>query len=79
MFNFRPKGIYSNGEETLMAKDIANFILYDLSKKARLSTNITAHSGVISDLVEGWNRHVYVVPNNALRFYRRENKKNFKM
>lgn len=62
-----------------MAKDIANFILYDLSQKAHLPSDVAAHKMMISDLVEGWNNRVYVTPHNAVRFYRTAPKKNFKM
>lgn len=49
-------------------QNIADFILYDICK----SHNQGAwgiNSGIISEVVERWNRDIYVAPHTQVRFH----------
>lgn len=48
-------------------QNIANIILYDVAK--RYSPQETGvDSSLISEVVEGWNQNIYVVPAQSVRF-----------
>ena len=53
----------------------ANIIIHDLSSKSRLHDNFEISRGIISELVEGWNKNIYVIPNQALHLYSEKTKK----
>jgi len=46
-----------------------------LSSKSRLHDNFEISRGIISELVEGWNKNIYVIPNQALHLYSEKTKK----
>lgn len=50
-------------------QSIADFILYDISK-AKVNGGFEVNSSIISDVVEGWNRNIYVTPNEGIKFNR---------
>ncbi|MBO6289340.1 MAG: hypothetical protein IJ738_01530 [Alphaproteobacteria bacterium] len=54
---------------------IANYILFDLEQKRKIPLGFDVSSQIISELVDGWNKNVYVVPNQATKLCRREIKK----
>ncbi len=54
---------------------IANYILYDLTKKINVPRGFGVNSNIISDVVEGWDQRVYIVPNQSLKLHHREPKK----
>jgi hypothetical protein len=54
---------------------IANYILFDLEQKRKIPLGFDVSSQIISELVDGWNKNVYVVPNQAIKLCRREIKK----
>lgn len=57
--------------------NIADFILYDLAQ-TKINNDFGINSGIISDVVEGWNNNVYVVPNKTIKFARKKTK-NFRL
>ena len=54
---------------------IAHHILFDLEKSHKLPHGYEANSQIISEVVEGWNRHIYVVHNQAIKLQHRKTKK----
>lgn len=58
-----------------MKHNVANFIIHDLSTKYRADESLGVNSTVISDVVEGWNRKIYVVPYQAVKLNRQEPEK----
>lgn len=48
-------------------QDIANIILYDVAKR-HLPQELEINSKLISEVVEGWNRDIYVIPSQSVRF-----------
>ncbi len=53
----------------------ANVIIQDLSSQSHLHDNFEISRGIISELVEGWNKNLYVIPNQALNLYSEKTKK----
>ncbi|MBR1600561.1 MAG: hypothetical protein IJ677_03180 [Alphaproteobacteria bacterium] len=49
-------------------QNIADFILYDIYKN-HVQNGFGVSSGIISDVVEGWNHNVYVTPNESVKFH----------
>ncbi len=58
---------------------IANFVVNDLAEKYRLQKGYEANYSVISEIVEGWDRQVYVVPNTGLKLQHKEQQKHILM
>lgn len=54
-------------------QNIADFILYDMAQN-RTQDGSGAGSGLISDIVEGWDRNIYVTPPDNIRFFRQNPK-----
>ena len=54
---------------------IANYILFDLEQKHKLPLNFDVSSQVISEVVEGWNQNIYVVPKKAVKIFHEDTKK----
>jgi len=48
-------------------QNIANIILYDVTKR-RSPQELEINSNLISEVVEGWNRDIYVFPSQSVRF-----------
>lgn len=55
--------------------NIANYIVYDLSKKIYMPSEMPVNRRIISRVVDGWNEKIYVIPDEAMRLQRRKNKK----
>ena len=47
-------------------QNIANFILYNLAH-TDIHRDLNVNKTLISDVVEGWNRQIYVTPNQPIR------------
>lgn len=54
---------------------IANYILYDLAKKINVPRGFGVNGNLISDVVEGWDQRIYIVPNQSLKLHHHEPKK----
>ncbi|MDO4162413.1 MAG: hypothetical protein Q4D80_05370 [Pseudomonadota bacterium] len=50
----------------------ANVIIHDLSSQNRLHENFDINRSIIDEVVENWDRKIYVIPHKALRFHHRE-------
>lgn len=50
-------------------QNIANVILYDISKR-RTSAEAIINTGLISEVVEGWNQNIYIIPPQSLRLHK---------
>ena len=59
----------------MIKHNVANYIIQDLSCKNRVPNGYGFNSGVISDVVEGWNQKIYIVPNQALKINHNEPEK----
>jgi len=59
-------------------QNIADFILYDMSKN-HIKSGFGVNTGIISEVVEGWNRNVYVTPQSGLKFHHEINKNVYKL
>lgn len=59
-------------------QNIANFILYNLAH-TDIYQGANINKGLISDVVEGWNREIYVTPNQPIRVNKNKTKKNLLM
>jgi len=55
--------------------EIANYIIYDLSKKIYVPTDLRVNTRVISRVVDDWNEKIYVVPNEAVKLHQNQHKK----
>ena len=54
---------------------IANYIVLDLEQQHKVPYNYQVSSRIINDVVEGWNKQVYVIPHNAVNLWHKERKK----
>ncbi len=54
---------------------IANYLIYDLSKKIHMPTELNVNSRVISRMVDDWNRNIYIVPTEAVKLRQSKPKK----
>ena len=59
-------------------QNIANFILYNLAH-TDMYQGANINKGLISDVVEGGNREIYVTPNQPIRVNKNKTKKNLLM
>ena len=55
--------------------NIANYIVADLQRQHKVPYNYTLNRRIISEVVEGWNQKIYVVPARAVNLWHKENKK----
>lgn len=55
--------------------NIANYIVYDLSKKVYMPSEMPVNRRIISRVVDGWNEKIYIVPHEAVHLQRSESKK----
>ena len=53
-------------------QNIADFILYDMSRN-HVKNGFGVNVGIISEVVEGWNRNIYVTPSESVKFYHNQN------
>jgi len=75
LFLFNYNDILSIVKEFAMQNnDIINVILSDLAHE-KVKTGYGVNSGIISDVVEGWNQNIYVVPNKIVLNKHLSNKK----
>ncbi|MBQ8482116.1 MAG: hypothetical protein IJ532_06235 [Alphaproteobacteria bacterium] len=49
-------------------QNIADFILYDMNKN-HVRSGFGVDSRIISEVVEGWNRNIYITPNERIKFH----------
>ncbi len=49
-------------------QNIADFILYDMNKN-HIPGGFGVNSGLISEVVEGWNRNIYITPAESIKFH----------
>lgn len=54
---------------------IANYLIYDLSKKIHMPAELNVNSRVISRMVDDWNRNIYIVPAEAVKLRQSKQKK----
>ena len=63
-------------EVQIMIKEgLTNFIIHDMSFTSRAEDAFGVNSHVISDVVEGWNRNVFVIPDKAIKINTNKQKK----
>ena len=63
-----------------MPKDIAHYILYNLSQNAHLPMETLITSSLINEVVERWNHRIYITPTKEGQILRaRKDNKIFKM
>ncbi|MEE6206908.1 MAG: hypothetical protein VZR95_02520 [Alphaproteobacteria bacterium] len=58
----------------MLKQNIANFILYNLAH-AGIKPEADVNSNLISDVVEGWNRQIYIIPDQPIKIHKSTNKK----
>ena len=49
-------------------QNIADYILYDMNKN-HIKNDFGVNSSLISEIVEGWNRNIYITPNSRVKFH----------
>ena len=49
-------------------QNIADFILYDINRN-HVKNGFGVDSQIISEVVEGWNRNIYVTPAERIKFH----------
>ena len=54
---------------------IANYIVYDLSKKIYRPNMAAIHPLVINQVVENWDKQIYIVPLDAVKLHHDHTKK----
>ena len=54
---------------------IANYIVYDLSKKIYRPSSLTVNPHIINQVVENWDKQIYIVPNDAVKLHRYSKRK----
>ncbi len=52
-------------------QNIADFILYEMNKKY-IQNNFNVSANLISEIVDGWNREIYVMPHTQARFHHKQ-------
>ena len=55
-------------------QNIANIILYDVAKRYS-PQELEINSNLISEVVEGWNRDINVIPSQSVRFQKNNKQK----
>ncbi len=55
-------------------QSIANILLYDMTQK-HAPAEFVVDDRIISEVVEGWNRHIYFFPQNGIRLQKKRQKK----
>lgn len=58
----------------MLKQNIANFILYNLAH-TDIHQGAFVNSTLISDIVEGWNRQIYITPNQPIKINKSTSKK----
>jgi len=58
----------------MIKQNIAHYIINDLSRN-RVQEGFGINTGVISEIVEGWNRNIYVEPSHSLKVNRQRPEK----
>ena len=62
------------GALVMLKQNIANFILYNL-EHTDLQQSMKVDTGLISDVVEGWNKQIYITPKQPIILNKSTNKK----
>ncbi len=58
----------------MQEQTIANIILSDILNK-NVSAKSNTDNKVISEVVESWNKNIYIIPKQSLKFQKRRAKK----
>ncbi len=58
----------------MLKQDIANILLYDIAQKYTPS-EFGVDNRIISEMVEGWNKNMYVFPKHNFKFAKRSPQK----
>lgn len=58
----------------MLKQNIANFILYNLAH-TEIQLEPKNSSGLISEVVEGWNNNIYITPSQPIQINKSTNKK----
>ncbi|MBP5215208.1 MAG: hypothetical protein J6039_01465 [Alphaproteobacteria bacterium] len=58
----------------MQQRNVADFIFYDLYRK-RSTGNFVSDSIGISELIEGWNRDIYVLPKGNIKMQDKKGKR----
>ena len=62
------------GDNKMQKQSIANILLYDMAQK-HTPAEFGVDDRIISEVVEGWNRHIYIFPQNGIRLQKNLRKK----
>lgn len=54
---------------------IANYIVLDLERQHKVPYSHTHNSRIISDIVDGWDKKIYIIPQDVLNFQHKKQKK----
>lgn len=54
---------------------IVNYIVLDLEQQHKVPYSHTLNQRIISDIVDGWDKKIYVIPHDVLNFRRKKHKK----
>ncbi len=54
---------------------IANYIVLDLEQQHKMPYNYQMDKHIINSVVEGWDKKIYIVPQQALNLWHKERKK----
>lgn len=54
---------------------IANYIVFNLEQQNKMSYNYQMDRHIINNVVEGWDKKIYIVPQQALNLWHKERKK----
>lgn len=58
----------------MQKQSIANILLYGMAQKYT-PAEFGADESIISEVVESWNRHIYIFPQNGIRLQKNRRKK----
>lgn len=58
----------------MQEQNIANILLYDMMPKQK-PAGLDIDNLIISEIVEGWNKNIYVIPKHSLKFQKCRHKK----
>ena len=58
----------------MQEQNIANILLYDMMPKQK-PAGLDIDNLIISEIVEGWNKNIYVIPKRSLKFQKCQHKK----
>ncbi len=62
------------GDNKMPKQSIANILLYGMAQQ-HTPAEFGVDDRIISEVVEGWNRHIYIFPQNGIRLQKNRQKK----